>query len=393
VAHDLRSDMQTIGDRLRVHDGVGPGFDFLRYSLAFSVVGWHSLPVAEGALADEAARATPLWFFRFAVVPLFFALSGFLITGSATRLTLGNFLINRGLRIVPALVVEVLLSAFILGFVFTKLPAADYFNDVQFWRYLLNIIGYVHLQLPGVFTDIPFPNVVNGSLWTIPFELGCYLVMSILILTGGIRHLWVVASCLGIFFVGSVLYKYTTLPNRLPYAAWRIMRFAFSNDGTFLSGPSLFPYFLSGSLFFLLRDRIPYDNRVLGVSTALLLTIPLAGNASWQDNTLVQAAASILLVYVLVFVGVSNLRPPSFLRYGDYSYGVYLYGFPIQQAIISVFPNTNYWYLNFSLTLIPLMMFATFSWHVVERPIVSLRKKYSFLIKRLESDPRIPGNR
>jgi peptidoglycan/LPS O-acetylase OafA/YrhL len=378
--------MQTIGDKLRTHKGVGPGFDFLRYFLAFSVVGWHSLPVGEGALADEAGRATPLWFFRFAVVPLFFALSGFLITGSATRLTLRNFLINRGLRILPALVVEVLLSAVILGAVFTTLPASDYFKHTQFWRYLLNIIGYVHLQLPGVFTDVPFPNVVNGSLWTIPFELGCYLVMSVLIFTGGIKRLWVVASCLAIFFVGSAVYKYTTLPDLLPYAAWRIMRFAFSNDGTFLTGPNLFPYFLSGSLFFLLRDRIPYDNRTLAVTAALLLTIPLAGDASWQDSTLVQAAASILLVYVLVFVGVSNLHPPSFLRHGDYSYGIYLYGFPIQQAIISLFPSTNHWYYNFVLTLLPLMMFATFSWHVIEKPIVSLRRNYSFLMRRLESD-------
>jgi peptidoglycan/LPS O-acetylase OafA/YrhL len=89
--------------------------------------------------------------------------------------------------------------------------------------------------------------------------------------------------------------------------------------------------------------------------------MPLTGDASWQDSTLVQAATSILLVYALVFVGVSNLYPPSFLRYGDYSYGVYLYGSPIQQAIISVLPGANHWYLNFTLTLIPLMVFATFS--------------------------------
>src|ERR1051325_6675481 len=96
--------MNSIGNILERHRGIGPGFDFLRVFLAICIVFVHAL-LATGMRPwfDQ----SPLWFMEYALVPMFFALSGFLITGSAMRLSLGNFLINRGLRIVPALAVDI----------------------------------------------------------------------------------------------------------------------------------------------------------------------------------------------------------------------------------------------------------------------------------------------
>jgi peptidoglycan/LPS O-acetylase OafA/YrhL len=109
---------------------------------------------------------------------MFFALSGFLIAGSADRLNLRNFLINRGLRIVPALAVEIIISALLIGPVFTTYPLPTYFKDAVFWHYFTNIFGWIQYQLPGVFLDHSSSGVINQSLWTVPFEVDCYALIS-----------------------------------------------------------------------------------------------------------------------------------------------------------------------------------------------------------------------
>jgi peptidoglycan/LPS O-acetylase OafA/YrhL len=123
----------SIGDRLRSSGGVGHGFDLLRLILATSVVAWHSNWIVGNDIGDN----TPyVWFPGYAILSLFFALSGFLIAGSAARLKLREFLLNRGLRIFPALAVEIVLSAFILGPIFTSLPAKVYLGSGGTWHYL-----------------------------------------------------------------------------------------------------------------------------------------------------------------------------------------------------------------------------------------------------------------
>ena len=166
--------------------GFGPGFDFLRIALALGVMLWHSLAAVDGNTL--AGKDTPAWLAVYAILPMFFALSGFLVTGSAMRLPLSQYILNRVFRIVPALGVDILLSALILGPIFTAFTLADYFGGEQFGRYFLNIIGIIHYQLPGVFLDNPLGGVVNGSLWTVPYEILCYVLMSVMIGVGIVRN-------------------------------------------------------------------------------------------------------------------------------------------------------------------------------------------------------------
>jgi peptidoglycan/LPS O-acetylase OafA/YrhL len=102
---------RSIGGFLDRNQGVGPGFDFLRLALAISIVVYHSFDVTHGPDASSGLA----WLFIESLLPMFFALSGFLVTASAQRLSLSNFLINRGLRIFPALLVEIIFSAVLLG--------------------------------------------------------------------------------------------------------------------------------------------------------------------------------------------------------------------------------------------------------------------------------------
>ena len=116
--------MISIGQKLDENRGLGKGFDFLRVALAFLVVAWHTPVIARASMQLEHERV--LWLGSVAILGMFFSLSGFLIAGSALRLGLGNFLINRGLRIFPALAVEVVLCAFLLGTLLTQLNLFRY---------------------------------------------------------------------------------------------------------------------------------------------------------------------------------------------------------------------------------------------------------------------------
>ncbi len=91
--------MKSFGEVLAGYQGLAPGFNFLRLALALTIVFYHVV-IADGYW-DAGTGPLSLWFFEYSLVPMFFALSGFLITASAQRLDLANFLLNRALRIVP----------------------------------------------------------------------------------------------------------------------------------------------------------------------------------------------------------------------------------------------------------------------------------------------------
>jgi hypothetical protein len=93
-----------------------------------------------------------------------------------------RFLTLRAVRIFPALFCEVTISALILGPMLTTFSLQKYFSDLKFYTYFLNVIGRIHYYLPGLFLDNPFPQNVNNQLWTIPFELECYIAITILAL-------------------------------------------------------------------------------------------------------------------------------------------------------------------------------------------------------------------
>ena len=113
------------------------------------------------------------------ILPMFFALSGFLVAGSLERNKSPiSFFGLRIIRLAPALLVEITLSAIILGPIFTTFSIQAYFSDPLFYSYFLNVVGYIHYTLPGVFTQNPVPSIVNSQLWTIPFELKCYIMLA-----------------------------------------------------------------------------------------------------------------------------------------------------------------------------------------------------------------------
>lgn len=149
------------------------GFDYLRIALSVSVLAAHTVTVCYGTQAETVLWSGPLRPLVYFIVPSFFALSGFLVAGSRERNSLPAFLTLRVLRIYPALTAEVVISAFLIGAALTILPLHQYFTSRTLLKYLLNVTGYIHYRLPGVFETLPTPNIVNAQLWTVPFELEC----------------------------------------------------------------------------------------------------------------------------------------------------------------------------------------------------------------------------
>src|SRR3990167_9230531 len=252
---------------LKRYRGVGPGFDFLRIFLALVIFVGHakwlaglsgmametvahqaSLAASHAAGLDGGVLHVTPWTglgrpFKLALVPMFFALSGFLVMGSAVRLkSTSTFLAHRMLRIFPALVVEVALSACVLGWWFTTVPLDQYVSDPQFFRYFRNTCGDISYSLPGVFASNPVPFLVNVNLWTLPSEFYCYLTMALLMLTRLVYHR-------GVF---SVLMLLVTPGLAMAHALTGMS----APQGPYPAHVVVY-YFFTGVLFFHWKEHIP----------------------------------------------------------------------------------------------------------------------------------------
>jgi peptidoglycan/LPS O-acetylase OafA/YrhL len=359
--------MKTIGSHLEEHRGVGPGFDFLRIALAVSVVCWHSPGITAGKYTLD--DAPYVWIFGYAILYTFFALSGFLIAASAMRLRLKDFLINRGLRIFPALFVEIILSAFVLGAIFTTLDLKSYFTHPVTYHYLTNVFGWMNYWLPGVFETNPV-TLLNISLWTVPFEMGCYVIMSGFIIFGLLNRPAIILVGLAGYMAVGLLIKASGI---------QISGLALEASRLFVGrGSRLFIAFVLGIVIYTLRYRIRYSPLLIFGSIAVCACVAILTKFE-VGFPMLNALLGVPLAYLTVCAGVSEIPLPTLLHKNDLSYGIYLYGMPIQQTMIHLFPSVTDPIAQLGFALPPIFVFAFVSWNVIEKPITKLRKKFSFI--------------
>lgn len=364
--------MISIGKKLDRRHGLGGGFDALRIALAVLVVFWHSFIITPNQIPPN--YRPWVWLPHFGALAMFFALSGFLISGSALRLTLPNFLLNRSLRILPALAVEIVLSAMVLGAIFTTLPLSAYFTSPDTYRYFTNIIALINFDLPGVFQNNP-NKLVNGSLWTVPAEFLCYGLMSVFVISGSLQKparimiIGLVVSLIGLALIDLGYSAHT------PGLLGRIF-------GRFQIGPTtrVTTAFIAGVALYQLRYRIRYS-KALAWSCLAILGAVAAIPPEALSAPAIGLITALPFAYLAVFIGASDVPTPKILHSGDYSYGIYLYGFPVQQAVYSLTPSITSPWLQFLLALPPIVLFAVFSWHCIEKPILAQRRRFSFVAK------------
>lgn len=344
----------TLGDQLAATGNRPAGFDYMRLILSLLIIVWHSIVTCYGRDAQSAAFASPARPFVLIMLPMFFALSGFLVAGSLERSkAISTFIGLRALRILPALTMDTLFSALILGALLTTLPLREYFAHPMFHAYFWNILGEIHYTLPGVFEQNP-AHPVNGQLFTIPFELACYALLSILAVVG--------------LFKSRVLFLVITLVMTAALGGFETLT---GDQQMGVSGKALVLSFLSGASIYQFRDMLPWTQRwgflALGLTVLCLSWRPLIYYVGFPA------------AYFTVFVGLFNPRKFWLLDKGDYSYGLFLYGFPIQQALVALVPAARHWYFQVPMAIPLAFAMAAISWHVFEKPALAQKKHlYTF---------------
>jgi peptidoglycan/LPS O-acetylase OafA/YrhL len=330
-------------------------FDALRLFAALLVIFGHAFRLTgEGALtfAGNGVATTG--------VKIFFVVSGYLVARSWLRDPhLGRFLQRRLLRIVPGLAAVVVLTEFALGPAISSLPVSAYFADQHAWSYLGNLAFYPADALPGVFASNIAPNEVNGSLWSLPPEMSMYLLLPMvawvsLALTGAYR-LFAVATVLLTLVALLVVVPSPELRQWLVYGT-RVWAWC-----------SVAPFFLVGACCTFCGWDCWLNRRVALLLLALLVVAPT-----------VPIVTELLLVAALPYIVLAFGTAPApfggaLTRSGDYSYGLYLYAFPIQQALVATIGTPGGAFGNFVIAAVLAGACAVLSWHFIEKP--ALRAK------------------
>jgi peptidoglycan/LPS O-acetylase OafA/YrhL len=334
-------------------------FDALRLVAAVSVIFSHSFLIAEGTQNNEPLiRLTGNQsILGLAGVFVFFAISGFLVTQSFEQT--GNplhFLAKRALRIFPGLFMATLLSAFVLGPLVTDLSLGAYLSRAEPYQYVLGntLLDQTVHELPGVwFADTPVGLEVNGSLWTLRAEFVMYLMVLML----GMLRLLTLRMLFLLLAFGMVSLHFNML-DELEKWGWLFQ---------VLSGWAwLLGFFAAGMILYKLHHTRIFDGRVALLAFAgLALSIPLC-----QFILLFPAFGCYLALWLAL-----NPRLPVIpaARFGDLSYGLYIYGWPVEQAVMWLTGGRAAWWQVFVIALPAAGAIAFVSWHLVERQMLRLK--------------------
>lgn len=329
-------------------------FNLIRFIAASAVLLAHCFAlVAPGQRATAIIDMESLALGPIAV-DVFFIVSGFLVTRSVlTQPTMVDYAVARFLRLFPALFVATVGIAFVLGPLVTLVSWQNYFTDPRTWLFVPLTASLVthSMTLPGVFDTVPEVGVIDPPLWTLRYETMCYVLLALFALVGALSTRFRTTLTLAIVF-GVYLFVTFATP-------WRGEIAAVDSATRFILG-----FFLGGA-FYVFADRIRLH---LGIAPLLAFVAVASHGTPFYEMALKVALAYGVLWFALVPVGPIR----HFNRIGDYSYGIYILSFPIQQTLVMLDPEiTPVWLLLCSFPAV--LAFAMLSWHFIEHP--ALRQK------------------
>ena len=324
-------------------------FNLIRLLAALCVIYGHSYYITKTPGNDLLLATVGHRFIGGVAVDVFFMISGFLVTASVlNRKNIFQFLLARGLRIYPALIVCMCLTVFVLGPIVSNSPT--YWSYETFYYLLYNCSLFINylLYLPGVFDNLP-DKAINGPIWTILIELRLYVVTAFLHILGIISR----RRFFNFLYFVLVAVFYLRSDIRIPFLVpW---------DSDFHRGLVLL--YFTGAFYYVNSKYIPLNPWIL-----LVLFYALA----FGHGTPKYFVGYYLFLPYLVMMTAFMPGLEWYNRVGDYSYGVYLYGWPVAQTVLWVKPSmgaieNSVLACGFSLLL------AILSWHFVESRMLSLK--------------------
>ncbi len=339
-------------------DKLKNNFHIMRLIAAFMVLFGHSYPLTGNNFVPD-ILGVPVHSFA---VMIFFSISGYLIADSWNNdRCFHRYIIRRILRIMPALIVVVLITALLVGPVVSELKFSEYFHQRGVLIYFLNILLAPVYSLPKVFIHNVASLDVNGVLWTIPIEMLMYLLVPLYATVGGGLLSWAFRCCLGLIFLVGGVYAAVLRPGELGPV------FYFSSISSFQI-LRLAPFFFMGALI-----RIFNIERFLNLQTAIIILI-ITGCCGSEIREILLFAS---IPYTILSFCLA--RPAIFGKcssWPDFSYGIYLYGFLVQQVIIQLFANIRPLTVTFMAAPLTLIC-ACMSWYLIEKPALHLKPSTS----------------
>ncbi len=334
-------------------------FDFLRLFLSSLVIVSHSYPLTgnqEILSVNTNAQAT----IGDLAVNAFFALSGFLILRSLIRSKSPvDYFIKRALRLFPALFFMLLISLLVISIVY---KGSNILNEPLFFKYLPNnfLLYNVQYYVNGVFENNPYPQAINGSLWTLSYEFSMYIF--VLLLYPFRKNVNILSAILLAAF--SLCYYAINLnPELFANFLWSIKLI-----------PHLFYrlaiFFIAGCLLSLVQpEQLQKINKPYIKIVLLILLI-----ASFAFQIFPSASPFVLSLLVILAATSYSKRLAFFPRkIGDISYGIYIYGFLVQQTLMNYFSFSILQLTILSLIITYILSYG--SWHLIEKRFLQLKQR------------------
>ncbi|MBB3996848.1 acyltransferase family protein [Aureimonas pseudogalii] len=320
-------------------------FTLIRLVFALMVLWGHAWPITGSGFDPLSTMVMPGTWVGAISVTGFFAISGFLVTASFENRPWRDYVLSRALRLYPAALVFFALMLGVLGPALTSVSVEEFFTSPQTWSFALGaLLLDLRTVLPGVFDNRPFSNSVNGSLWTVILELRCYVAVLVFGLLGGFRRRTIANGVLGSMLVlGYFLQPY--LPS----------------IGVAPNHNRQYAYFVIGSLLWINRDLV----RLNGIAATVAMLVPWL----FLGTVLFPIVLSVCLVYA-IFVLAYTAPHVDLDRFGDFSYGIYIYAWPVQQAIW--WSGQTPWQNGLIATAIVVPL-SIASWYAIERPALRWR--------------------
>lgn len=338
-------------------------FDAIRLFLATLVVFEHSFFLVENRYDSEPFYVLTSGQFNSGAIAvfMFFAISGFLVTRSYLLTeNVWRYLMKRVARIVPGFLVATFVACLLIA-PLTSTNPLSYFAAQKWPSLVVQALALRQVSVSGIL-DGNSVRLIHGTLWTIKIEFDCYLALAIFGSLGLLtrRRAWAL-------YLSAMLFLAVARMGwiRLPVVDHGFASLLISSPDQW---PTLFPFFIAGSAFYIYRDYVAKWFPLFLASLLLLLVSSWWGGLYW----------ALLLggTYAVIYLALSSsLELKIFGRRADLSYGVYLYGWPVAQLLLYLSHQSLAPLPLFVLTMAVTLPVAYASWSIVESPSLSMVRR------------------